>query len=142
MSGYLNPFLPLLSHRSPSSSSISPRPSLTLHLTQILEDPSTRHRVSSTSSVHCHCPPTFSILLPAPGNDRKIRSRIFAVASPPSKMTIIHVRPYDYLELQEIASLFSSTKKVITVTGAGISTTAGIPVSPIASYVPLIAHQD
>ncbi|KAK3377681.1 DHS-like NAD/FAD-binding domain-containing protein [Podospora didyma] len=42
-------------------------------------------------------------------------------------MTIIHVRPNDCVRLQSIASLFSAEAKVVTVTGAGISTNAGIP---------------
>jgi hypothetical protein len=49
-------------------------------------------------------------------------------------MTIIHVRPNDDLRLQGIASLFNGARKVVTVTGAGISTNAGIPVSIISPF--------
>ena len=43
-------------------------------------------------------------------------------------MAITHVRPDDRLPLQSIASLFGAASKIVTVTGAGISTNAGIPV--------------
>ncbi|KAK4095786.1 DHS-like NAD/FAD-binding domain-containing protein [Parathielavia hyrcaniae] len=42
-------------------------------------------------------------------------------------MAIIHVRPGDRLHLKSIASLFGAASKIVTVTGAGISTNAGIP---------------
>ncbi|KAK0655313.1 DHS-like NAD/FAD-binding domain-containing protein [Cercophora newfieldiana] len=42
-------------------------------------------------------------------------------------MAITHVRPDDRLHLQSIASLFVAASKIVTVTGAGISTKAGIP---------------
>ncbi|KAK3370951.1 DHS-like NAD/FAD-binding domain-containing protein [Lasiosphaeria ovina] len=42
-------------------------------------------------------------------------------------MAIIHVRPDDRLHLESIASLFGAASKIVTVTGAGISTNAGIP---------------
>lgn len=48
-------------------------------------------------------------------------------------MAITHVRPDDGLHLQSIASLFGATSKIVTVTGAGISTNAGIPVRIPAS---------
>ncbi|KAK3318208.1 DHS-like NAD/FAD-binding domain-containing protein [Apodospora peruviana] len=42
-------------------------------------------------------------------------------------MAITHVRPDDRLHLQSIASLFGASSKIVTVTGTGISTKAGIP---------------
>ncbi|KAF6810550.1 hypothetical protein CPLU01_15280 [Colletotrichum plurivorum] len=48
-------------------------------------------------------------------------------------MPVTHVRPNDHVHLQSIASLFNSTPKIVTLTGAGISTNAGIPMSRIAS---------
>jgi len=42
-------------------------------------------------------------------------------------MAIIHVRPDDRLHLESIASLFGAASKIVTITGAGISTNAGIP---------------
>lgn len=43
-------------------------------------------------------------------------------------MAITYMRPDDGLYLQSIASLFGTIFKIVTVTGAGISTKAGIPV--------------
>ena len=45
------------------------------------------------------------------------------------KMPTINVGPGSNLELQEIADVLGKSKKVIVVTGAGISTNCGIPVS-------------
>jgi len=44
-------------------------------------------------------------------------------------MPTINVGPDSTLELQEIADVLGKSKKVIVVTGAGISTNCGIPVS-------------
>jgi len=44
-------------------------------------------------------------------------------------MPTINVSPGSALELQEIADVLGKSKKVIVVTGAGISTNCGIPVS-------------
>jgi hypothetical protein len=44
-------------------------------------------------------------------------------------MTIAHVLPDDHHHLQSIANLLGAASKIVTVTGAGISTNAGIPVS-------------
>jgi len=43
-------------------------------------------------------------------------------------MAIIHVQMDDGVHLQSIANLLSAASKIVTVTGAGISTNAGIPV--------------
>lgn len=48
-------------------------------------------------------------------------------------MAITYVRPDDRLHLQSIASLFSAASKIVTVTGAGISTNTSIPASIPAS---------
>ena len=44
-------------------------------------------------------------------------------------MPTIQVGPDSSLELQAIADAFGKSRKVIVVTGAGISTNCGIPVS-------------
>lgn len=44
-------------------------------------------------------------------------------------MPTIEVGPGSDLELQQIADAMGKSKKVIVVTGAGISTNCGIPVS-------------
>jgi NAD-dependent histone deacetylase SIR2 len=44
-------------------------------------------------------------------------------------MPTIRVGPGADLELQEIADIMGKSRKVIVVTGAGISTNCGIPVS-------------
>jgi len=44
-------------------------------------------------------------------------------------MTITDVQPNDHHHLQSIADLLGAASKIVTVTGAGISTNAGIPVS-------------
>lgn len=44
-------------------------------------------------------------------------------------MPTIHVRPGAALQLQEVADTVGKSKKVVVVTGAGISTNCGIPVS-------------
>ncbi|KAK4097195.1 DHS-like NAD/FAD-binding domain-containing protein [Parathielavia hyrcaniae] len=42
-------------------------------------------------------------------------------------MTITRVQPDDHHHLQKIAKLLVAASKIVTVTGAGISTNAGIP---------------
>ncbi|KAL2258132.1 hypothetical protein VTK26DRAFT_8681 [Humicola hyalothermophila] len=42
-------------------------------------------------------------------------------------MAITYVRPNDHHHLQNIANLLGAASKIVTVTGAGISTNAGIP---------------
>jgi NAD-dependent histone deacetylase SIR2 len=44
-------------------------------------------------------------------------------------MPTTHVTPESEEQLQEIANALSKAKKVLVVTGAGISTNSGIPVS-------------
>lgn len=44
-------------------------------------------------------------------------------------MPTIHVQPGSAAQLQEIADSLWKAKKVVVVTGAGISTNSGIPVS-------------
>lgn len=52
------------------------------------------------------------------------------------KMAITHLRPNDHYHLQNIANLLGAASKTVTVTGAGIDTNAGIPVSTTtSSYV-------
>ena len=97
------------------------------------------------------CPPpfrsfSFLILSPSPINRRLPRlqtpesylallteplSLTISYRLPPSqcKMTITHVRPNDHHHLQEISDVLGAKSKIVTVTGAGISTNAGIPVS-------------
>lgn len=50
-------------------------------------------------------------------------------------MPTIHVKPECDLHLQDIANALFKAKKVVVVTGAGISTNSGIPVSFDASLV-------
>jgi accessory colonization factor AcfC len=45
-------------------------------------------------------------------------------------MPTINVRPSSATELQQIADIMARSRKVVVVTGAGISTNCGIPVSP------------
>ena len=44
-------------------------------------------------------------------------------------MTILEVGKKDSRQLQNIADILASSKKVVVVTGAGISTNCGVPVS-------------
>jgi NAD-dependent SIR2 family protein deacetylase len=44
-------------------------------------------------------------------------------------MPTVHVKPESDLFLQDIANSLYKAKKVVVVTGAGISTNSGIPVS-------------
>ena len=44
-------------------------------------------------------------------------------------MTILQVGKEDSRQLQNIANILASSKKIVVVTGAGISTNCGIPVS-------------
>jgi NAD-dependent SIR2 family protein deacetylase len=44
-------------------------------------------------------------------------------------MPTINVGPESEVELQEIADVLGKSRKVLVVTGAGISTNCGIPVS-------------
>lgn len=44
-------------------------------------------------------------------------------------MTIVEVKKEDNRQLQNIANTLAAAKKVVVVTGAGISTNCGIPVS-------------
>ena len=44
-------------------------------------------------------------------------------------MAITRIQEGDNRQLQNIANLLAAAKKVVVVTGAGISTNAGIPVS-------------
>lgn len=44
-------------------------------------------------------------------------------------MTIREVSKEDSRQLQNIANILVSSKKVVVITGAGISTSCGIPVS-------------
>lgn len=48
-------------------------------------------------------------------------------------MTLTRVQPDDHHHLQKIAKLLVAASKIVTVTGAGISTNAGIPVSTTTS---------
>ena len=53
-------------------------------------------------------------------------------------MPTIHVRPEVDFHMQEVADTIGKSKKVVVVTGAGISTNCGIPVSyfnPVQSLV-------
>jgi len=45
-------------------------------------------------------------------------------------MTILEVRKDDNRQLQNIANTLVAAKKIVVVTGAGISTNCGIPVRP------------
>jgi hypothetical protein len=55
------------------------------------------------------------------------------------KMAITHVRQDGHDHLQRIADLLGTASKIVTVTGAGISTNAGIPVSITSpSFTPLL----
>jgi len=57
-------------------------------------------------------------------------------------MPIAHVRPDGNRQLQEIADLLAKSKKVVVITGAGISTNIGIPVrkqGPVT--VPALANK-
>lgn len=47
-------------------------------------------------------------------------------------MPTIQVGPGSDLELQEVADIMGNSKKVVVVTGAGISTNCGIPVSCVS----------
>ncbi|KAL2143198.1 hypothetical protein VTI28DRAFT_276 [Corynascus sepedonium] len=42
-------------------------------------------------------------------------------------MTITHVQQKDYNDLEKIATFLYAASKIVTLTGAGISTNAGIP---------------
>jgi NAD-dependent SIR2 family protein deacetylase len=44
-------------------------------------------------------------------------------------MPTINVEPSSDQELQEIADVLAKSRKVVVITGAGISTNCGIPVS-------------
>jgi NAD-dependent SIR2 family protein deacetylase len=44
-------------------------------------------------------------------------------------MPTVNVGPGSFLELQNIADALGKSKKIVVVTGAGISTNCGIPVS-------------
>jgi NAD-dependent SIR2 family protein deacetylase len=46
-------------------------------------------------------------------------------------MTICKVSKEDSRQLQNIANVLASSKKVVVITGAGISTSCGIPVSRV-----------
>lgn len=59
--------------------------------------------------------------------------RLRDVQTRPSKMPTVHVSPGSGSTLQEIADLLWKARKVVVVTGAGISTNSGIPVSMFAS---------
>jgi hypothetical protein len=48
--------------------------------------------------------------------------------------TMIHVGPQSYNHLEEVACALRCARKVIVVTGAGISTAAGIPVRGCSSH--------
>ncbi len=54
------------------------------------------------------------------------------------QMTITDVQPNDHHHLQSIADLLGAASKIVTVTGAGISTKAGIPVSITTTSCALI----
>ena len=92
------------------------------------------------SSIDLHLPPTDSgvskghiAILPRPPS--LIISRRSPL--PRCKMTITRVQPNDHHHLQSIADLLATVSKIVTVTGAGISTNAGIPVSinTLVSYI-------
>jgi thiamine pyrophosphate-dependent acetolactate synthase large subunit-like protein len=51
-----------------------------------------------------------------------------------------HVKPDDETTLGKIAKAVTRAKKIIIITGAGISTNAGIDVSAHLSLFPLNAH--
>ena len=46
-------------------------------------------------------------------------------------MAITRIQEGDNRQLQNIANILAAAKKVVVVTGAGISTNAGIPVSHV-----------
>lgn len=46
-------------------------------------------------------------------------------------MPIVEVEKYDNRQLQNVANYLAASKKVIVVTGAGISTNCGIPVCQV-----------
>jgi accessory colonization factor AcfC len=48
-------------------------------------------------------------------------------------MPTINVRPEADLQMQEVADVIGKSRKVVVVTGAGISTNCGIPVSYFGS---------
>jgi accessory colonization factor AcfC len=50
-------------------------------------------------------------------------------------MPTIHVRPEASLQMQEVADTMGKAKKIVVVTGAGISTNCGIPVSGLEIHV-------
>lgn len=51
-------------------------------------------------------------------------------------MPTIHVRLEADLLMQEVADSMGRAKKIVVVTGAGISTNCGIPVSYLALFAP------
>jgi accessory colonization factor AcfC len=51
-------------------------------------------------------------------------------------MPTINVQPGADLRMQEIADIMGKSKKVVVVTGAGISTNCGIPVSCLDLFWP------
>ena len=54
-------------------------------------------------------------------------------------MAILEVQPSDDRNLQNIANILANARKIIVVTGAGISTNCGIPVGSYDSVTHLYA---
>ena len=55
---------------------------------------------------------------------------------PTFEMPIVEVTQENNRQLQNIANIIAAAKKVVVVTGAGISTNCGIPVGSICSNPP------
>lgn len=49
-------------------------------------------------------------------------------------MPIVEVEGHDNRQLQNVANILTASKKVVVVTGAGISTNCGIPVCHIRTW--------
>jgi hypothetical protein len=64
----------------------------------------------------------------------------FTVATMTGPRKITHVRPDSEIELRKIANAVVDSGSVIVVTGAGISTNAGIPVGAYIPLFLLMAH--
>ena len=56
-------------------------------------------------------------------------------------MGIVEAASNDNRQLQNIANILASSKKVVVVTGAGISTNCGIPVCTIGSFQELTVQE-
>ncbi len=51
-------------------------------------------------------------------------------------MPILEITKDDNRQLQNVANTLASAKKIVVITGAGISTNCGIPVSSRPLYIP------